>query len=86
MTSVATASTDAPSASSSLAAVSSLLWVRDAITTRAPAAAKASAAPVLLRNTAGIGHAPSSSVSGRIEELVDVYAFLFAQLGVKVRS
>jgi prolyl oligopeptidase len=46
-------------------------------------AATTSGAPVLLRTSAGSGHGLDTSLSERIEELVDVYAFLFAQLGVK---
>jgi prolyl oligopeptidase len=45
--------------------------------------ATASPAPVLLRTSASAGHGLDTSLSERIEELVDVYAFLFAQLGVK---
>jgi prolyl oligopeptidase len=48
-------------------------------------AATGSLAPVLLRTSAGSGHGLDTSLSERIEELVDVYAFLFAQLGVKTR-
>jgi prolyl oligopeptidase len=48
-------------------------------------AAKGSAAPVLLRTSASTGHGAGTSLSRRIEELTDVYAFLFEQLGVKVR-
>jgi prolyl oligopeptidase len=47
-------------------------------------AATASPAPVLLRTSASSGHGLDTSLSERIEEQVDVYAFLFAQLGVKV--
>jgi prolyl oligopeptidase len=48
-------------------------------------AATGSGSPVLLRTSAGSGHGLDTSLSERIEELVDVYAFLCAQLGVKVR-
>jgi prolyl oligopeptidase len=48
-------------------------------------AATASKAPILLRTSAGSGHGLDSSLSERIEETVDVYAFLFEQLGVKVK-
>jgi prolyl oligopeptidase len=48
-------------------------------------AATGSGAPVLLRTSAGSGHGLDTSLSERIEEFVDVYAFLFAELGVKVR-
>jgi prolyl oligopeptidase len=43
---------------------------------------QAAGARVLLRTSAGSGHGLDTSLSERIEELVDVYAFLFAQLGV----
>ena len=48
-------------------------------------AATASGAPVLLRTSAGSGHGLDTSLSERIEEYVDVYAFLFAELGVAVK-
>jgi prolyl oligopeptidase len=48
-------------------------------------AATASGRPVLLRTSAGSGHGLDTSLSERIEESVDVYAFLFAELGVKVK-
>jgi protease II len=41
--------------------------------------------PILLRTSAGSGHGGDTSLSQRIEEYVDVYAFLFAQLGVQMR-
>jgi prolyl oligopeptidase len=47
-------------------------------------AATASKAPVLLRTSAGTGHGMGTSLSRQVEEVVDVYAFLFTQLGVKV--
>jgi prolyl oligopeptidase len=47
-------------------------------------AATASDAPILLRTSASSGHGGNTSLSERIEEYVDVYAFLFAQLGVKI--
>jgi prolyl oligopeptidase len=47
-------------------------------------AATASKAPILLRTSAESGHGLDSSLAQQIEELVDVYAFLFDQLGVKV--
>ena len=47
--------------------------------------ATAAKAPILLRTSAGSGHGLDSSLSERIEETVDVYAFLFEQLGVKVK-
>jgi prolyl oligopeptidase len=48
-------------------------------------AATASGRPVLLRTSASSGHGIGTSLSERIEEYVDVYAFLFAELGVKVK-
>jgi prolyl oligopeptidase len=48
-------------------------------------AATASGRPVLLRTSASSGHGLDTSLSERIEEYVDVYAFLFAELGVKVK-
>jgi prolyl oligopeptidase len=48
-------------------------------------AATASDAPVLLRTSATSGHGLDTSLSERIEELTDVDAFVFAQLGVKVK-
>ena len=48
-------------------------------------AATASGAPVLLRTSAGSGHGLDTSLSERIEEYVDVYAFLFGELGVPVK-
>jgi prolyl oligopeptidase len=43
-------------------------------------------ARALLRTSAGSGHGLDTSLSERIEESVDVYAFLFAELGVKVKE
>jgi prolyl oligopeptidase len=48
-------------------------------------AASASDAPVLLRTSDTAGHGIGTSLSERIEELTDVYAFFFEQLGVEVR-
>jgi prolyl oligopeptidase len=48
-------------------------------------AATASNAPILLRTSASTGHGAGTSLSKRIEELTDVYAFLFAQLGIEVK-
>ena len=42
-------------------------------------------AVVLLRTSASSGHGLGTALSERIEEAVDVYAFLFAQLGVAVK-
>ncbi len=46
-------------------------------------AATASGRPVLLRTSAGSGHGLGTALSERIEQEVDVYAFLFDQLGVQ---
>jgi prolyl oligopeptidase len=46
-------------------------------------AATASDAPILLRTSASTGHGAGTALSARVEELTDVYAFIFAQLGVK---
>jgi prolyl oligopeptidase len=46
---------------------------------------QAAGAKVLLRTSAGSGHGLDTSLSERIEEYVDVYAFLFAELGIKVK-
>jgi prolyl oligopeptidase len=48
-------------------------------------AATGGKAPILLRTSAASGHGLDSSLSERIEETVDVFAFLFEQLGVKVK-
>jgi prolyl oligopeptidase len=44
-------------------------------------AANAAATPILLRTSATAGHGLDTSLSERIEETVDVYAFLLTQLG-----
>jgi prolyl oligopeptidase len=46
-------------------------------------AATGSGRPVLLRTSAGSGHGLGTALSERVEQEVDVYAFLFDQLGVK---
>jgi prolyl oligopeptidase len=48
-------------------------------------AATASDAPILLRTSASTGHGAGTALSARVEELTDVNAFLFAQLGVRAR-
>jgi prolyl oligopeptidase len=48
-------------------------------------AATAAGAPVLLRTSAGSGHGLDTSLSERIEEYVDVYSFLFAELGLQAK-
>ena len=40
-------------------------------------AATASSAPILLRTSAGSGHGEDTALAERIEQSVDVYAFLF---------
>jgi prolyl oligopeptidase len=40
---------------------------------------------ILLRTSDSAGHGIGTSLSERIDELADVYAFFFAQLGVKAR-
>ena len=46
-------------------------------------AATASGRPVLLRSDAATGHGMGTPRDARIEEAVDIYSFLFAQLGVE---
>ncbi|MBD3674431.1 MAG: S9 family peptidase [Planctomycetaceae bacterium] len=48
-------------------------------------AANASDSPILLRTNASTGHGADASLNERIEEEVDVLAFLFDQLGVNVK-
>jgi prolyl oligopeptidase len=48
-------------------------------------AATSSEAPILLRTNASGGHGLDTALSERIEEQTDVFAFIFAQLGVKLR-
>ena len=48
-------------------------------------AATASKEPILLRSSAGTGHGGDTALSEQIEETVDVYAFLFDQLGLPFR-
>jgi prolyl oligopeptidase len=45
-------------------------------------AATTSDTPILLRTSASTGHGLDTGLSERVEELTDVYAFLFEQLGV----
>jgi prolyl oligopeptidase len=49
-------------------------------------AATSSKLPVLLRTSSGSGHGIDSSLSERIAEETDVYAFLFDKLGVKYKA
>jgi prolyl oligopeptidase len=46
-------------------------------------AVTASKRPVLLRTRAHTGHGPGTALTDRIQELADVYAFLFDRLGVE---
>jgi prolyl oligopeptidase len=46
-------------------------------------AATSSGRPILLRTSANAGHGSGNSLSEQIEQSVDMYAFLFDQLGVK---
>jgi prolyl oligopeptidase len=43
-------------------------------------------AVVLLRTSASSGHGLGTALSERIEEAVDVFAFIFAQLGITIKS
>jgi len=45
-------------------------------------AATSSGLPILLRTTATAGHGMGSSLNDRVAELADIYAFLFAEIGV----
>ena len=38
--------------------------------------------PILLRTSTSSGHGIGTALSERIKQLVDIYAFLFAQLGM----
>jgi len=48
--------------------------------------ATASAAPILLRTSASSGHGGDTALDERIEQAVDVYSFLFEQLGIKFQT
>ncbi len=48
--------------------------------------ATGSSAPILLRTSTNVGHGGDTALSERIEQTVDVYAFLLDQLGVKYRE
>jgi prolyl oligopeptidase len=52
---------------------------------QAAGASTKSANPVLLRTSAGSGHGMGTALGERIEQQVDVDAFLFQQLGVPVK-
>ena len=47
-------------------------------------AATSNASPILLRTSDDSGHGGDSSLEHEIAELTDIYAFLFAELGVTV--
>ncbi|HEV2971406.1 MAG TPA: alpha/beta fold hydrolase [Pirellulales bacterium] len=47
--------------------------------------ANTSAAPILLRTSANTGHGMGTPLTEQIDEQVDIYAFLFDQLGIKFR-
>ena len=47
-------------------------------------AANASDEPILLRTSSNAGHGGDTPLSERIEQTVDVYAFLFDRLGVSI--
>jgi prolyl oligopeptidase len=49
-------------------------------------AATASSAPILLRTSGDTGHGGDTALAEQIAETVDVYAFLFDQLGVDYRD
>ena len=49
-------------------------------------AASSSKAPVLLRTSSNTGHGIDSSLDEQIEEGADVWAFLFAQLGLQIHA
>ena len=52
------------------------------MTARLQAATSSASAPILLRTSADTGHGGGTALDERIEQYVDVYAFLFHQLGV----
>jgi prolyl oligopeptidase len=45
-------------------------------------AANKSENPILLRTSSSAGHGIGTALSERIKQLADIYAFLFAQLGM----
>ncbi len=47
--------------------------------------ASASGEPILLRTSSNSGHGAGTALSERIEQTVDVYAFLFERLGIEYR-
>ena len=48
-------------------------------------AATASDAPILLRTSDNSGHGIDTPLAEQIDETVDVYAFIFDQLGIEFR-
>jgi prolyl oligopeptidase len=48
-------------------------------------AATSSRAPILLRTSASAGHGMGTALDEQLEEAVDTFAFLFAELGVKYK-
>jgi prolyl oligopeptidase len=48
-------------------------------------AATTSGRPILLRTSGNTGHGGGTPLSARVEELTDIYAFLFSELGVTGR-
>jgi prolyl oligopeptidase len=49
-------------------------------------AATGSKAPILLRTSDDSGHGGNTPLAAQIRETVDVYAFIFDQLGIKYRA
>ena len=47
-------------------------------------AASSSGQPILLRTSGSTGHGAGTPLDERIEEYVDVYSFVFANIGVEV--
>jgi prolyl oligopeptidase len=39
--------------------------------------------PILLRTSSSAGHGIGTALSERVKQLADIYAFFFAQLGMK---
>ena len=53
------------------------------MTARLQAANNGSSSPILLRTSANTGHGMGTPLAEQIEQQVDIYAFLFDQLGIK---
>ena len=49
-------------------------------------AANKSSAPILLRTSVNTGHGMGTPLAEQIDEQVDIYAFLFDQLGIRFRG